>query len=156
MGKGWFGESGRHSKAARGIKTVTPEVRRAIESGVEGEIRSTRSALLANRKMDALINWIDRKLAWGTFANFSIEDRNYFVQELGDIMADLENVKLSPRSTKILKGTENEFEQLLGIEQHAASQLLRLETIRERLHAISTRHLRGQGYDVGHVDEIEW
>lgn len=139
MPRGWFRDSKRHAQAARGIKT-TPGIRRA---------------LAANKKMDGLVSWIDRKLAWGSFADFSVEDRNYFIQELGDIMTDLENVELPTGSTRILKDAGSEVDRLLGME-HVASQLLRLETVRERLHVISTCYLRERGHDVGHVDEIEW
>lgn len=96
----------------------------------------------------ALVGRIDRQLAWGTFADFSVSDYNYFVRDLEDVIAHLKKAKLSAPNARILTYAERELNRTWELPPGEIG--VHLENIRENLHIISNRYLRKRGYDIGH------
>ncbi len=123
-GRGWYGESGRHSQAARGI----PSTRERLFLD-EGRLIDTPWSL-ADKKMEHLRDWSFRQTGLWHFGEYSLESNEHFARELEDIIMHLKNSQRRPpgfaKSIKHAKGVLSAWETASALSLEATRQDLHI------------------------------
>lgn len=125
-GRGWYGESHRHSLAARGITTKLKTGSPARD--VIGQ---------ANTKMNRILKRHD-EFVW---RQPTLEEQDRLTKDLNDIIEMLNTVKLSAPLKADIWNAEGEIETAWSSKSEK-DRILHLELARERLHWVIVSRLK--------------
>ena len=124
-GRGWHGERGRHSLAARGLTTKlkpTPDA------------RSLRIVKMALEKMRRTIRWLNPFYdSRGTTWQIDVRQQDKLTKEMEDIVETLETAELPSQMEAELKHVKENINKAWSGREESA-RVLYLEIAREILH----------------------
>ncbi len=143
-GRGWHGERGRHSLAARGLTTKRKP---------KPDARSLRIVKMALEKMRRTIRWLNplfdnRGNTW----QIDVRQQDKLTRELEDIIGTLKGIEFSAEMESEFEKAQADAETAWSYEER--DRILYLEMARERLHNVIITYLDDRGeYKITPLDE---